>query len=243
MLKEMRGFVERKNDIQTRIEDMSKAIADSSYVRAVLVADDECEKLNLEERVSYLENLHDHPEVFLVSQNCSSTNSLKWFKACVRSELQVAKSSLKENTGNTSANDILLFRAKSWAYAMLCFLYEPLQLVVNQKILENTALRGLALAIMDDAEDWKDDRLKGEHTIFTLYPETAGKHCLSVLCAILEHDRVSGSSVDFLEHFSLGYNVLRIFCSAAILRCLQFNEKIVHGDGIFDVRHFLKSLS
>jgi hypothetical protein len=224
------------------MEDGCKAVADSSRVRAVLKADDECEKLNVSDRIAYLSSLAEDPSDFLGSENCitRTSKSFEWIKQCADAELQVAKASQNKNI---TFEELILQRARSWAYAMLVFLYEPLQIAVTKEVLESTALRGLALAIMDDAEDARKDAEKGEHTVFTLFPDVAANRCLSILAAILEYQSEPNPMFEFLEKSAIGQGLLSVLCSAAAIRCLQFKDRCTEdAKGIFDVRKFLMAL-
>jgi hypothetical protein len=114
---------------------------------------------------------------------------------------------------------------------------------VNDALIKSTALRGLALAIMDDAEDAKEDKEQGELTIFTEYPLFAADTCMSILANMQEYKEDRHPLFEFMESTTLHCRLLDVFCCAALIRCLQFKYNCIKGEGIFNVRHYLVALS
>ncbi len=240
ILENAKEYLKNKEFIQETFEDGSKIIACSDRVKLTIQADDDVEKLDCEERPEYFKWVRDNCEEYLISKNvvCNDFSTLCW-KKVADAEYHISLFSL--NPFQTSPEDFIFHRARTWAHVMLFYMHDFLHIFITPELIESTALRGLALAIMDDAEDAKEDLEKNEHTVFSVYPEKAVSICSSILNQIEKFHEKPPYIFQFFESL-MGQSVLNVLLSAAALRVKQFSDK-VEEEGIFSVRKYLKSLA
>ena len=230
-----------KEDLQKAMQIGSLAVADSSRVKVVVELDDLLEPLNLLERIEFVEHLVQEPHLFLQENSIAKEPlTVLSFKTYWESELFLIKAS--QHPHKQIAKDYLFHRARSWAASMLFMLKPALHKHCDEKIIESTALRGLCLAIMDDAEDAQEDIEKKEHSIFTVYPEHAKHMSKNALHYVQDFNESGNGNTMFSEIETLmKYKILDVLAAASYKSLSEFQvpEKT---PSIFHVRKFLSYL-
>jgi hypothetical protein len=225
------------NELQNAMQLGSLTLADPRRVELVVDLDNALEPMSAKNRVQFVEHIVQEPEL-LLTENRIATDSFTVlsFKSYWVSELFLMRASL--NPYLTQPDDYLFHRARSWAASMLFMLKPSVHSTINKGLMESTALRGLCLAIMDDADDAEKDSENQEHTIFTVYPEHAKLMCENILVKIEQYQENTGIFSD-IEMLLGKYRILPCLAGAALISLKEFQHK-EKSKPVFHVRNFLQ---
>lgn len=223
--------------LQTAMQLGSLAVADSKRAKLVVDLDNALEPMDANNRVIFVEHIVKEPELFLKENNVAIDDfSVQSFQCYWNSELFLMRASLAPHL--YKPEEFLFHRGRSWAASMLFMLKPSMHFGINEGLIESTALRGICLAIMDDADDAEEDREKLEHTIFTVYPEHAKLMCENILNEIENY--VETTEMFFnIENLLGKYRILPCLAGAALISLKEFQNK-QKSPPVFHVRKFLQ---
>lgn len=145
----------RKNipALQIRAEELCKLIVDPDHVRTIISVDAMADGKTRQERVDYLQTLK--PEA-----SCAEHRTA--LECILVSERLLAMDGL-------SLDQIVYHRARSFAYSLI-FMLKPSLLpifLLGTASMAYTCQFALAAVMLDDADDYEDDRLADSPTLFT----------------------------------------------------------------------------
>jgi len=227
---------EFSEELQQGMQLGSLTVADPKRVELVVDLDNLLEPMTPLNRVLFVEHIVREPKILLAQNNVETDQfSVQAFSSYWDSELFLMSASLAPYLH--TAEDLLYHRSRSWAASMLFMLKPSVHSKITQGLMESTAIRGICLAIMDDAEDAEEDSANQEHTIFTVFPEHAKFICENLLAKIEQYEE-STSLFSDIEMLLGKYGILKSLAGAALVSLKEF-QKRQKSKPIFHVRKFL----
>lgn len=170
--------------LQTRTEDVCKLLVDADHVKTIVSVDAEADGKSRGDRIAYLQSLNPSPKYTLVHRTA--------LECVLVSELLLAM-------GDLSVEQVVYHRARTFAYSLIFMLKETLMPMLLLAGLAQTCQFALAAVILDDAEDYEEDRRAESPTLFTrATKDEAIKRSLGVL-AHLDGMHTSESVLKFLD--------------------------------------------
>ena len=170
--------------LQTSTEDVCKLLVDPDHVKTIISVDAEADGKTRMDRIAYLQSLTPSPKY---------TSEHRTALECVLvSELLLAM-------GDLSVEHIVYHRARTFAYSLIFILKESLLPLLLLGGLAQTCQFALAAVILDDAEDYEEDRKADSPTLFTRSTKDDAIKLSRAILAHLECMHKSQSVLKFLD--------------------------------------------
>jgi len=168
----------------------ARNIVEPRHMRLIIDSDMNADSICRQDRIALLESW-SAKRMFPDSPNDTYLVALD---RCLESEIFLSK-------GELSIHDVLYYRTRSFVYTMIFVLKEYLLplFLMSKKAIEHACIFALVTVILDDAEDYEEDRTADSPTLFTLYPNDAGviaSHILAFLFTLNDdHSPIEGLSM------------------------------------------------
>lgn len=203
----------------------ARRIVEPRHMQLIIESDMNADSIQRAERILLLESW-SAKKMF---PDCPSQLYSIALDRCLDSEIILSK-------GDLTIRDVLFHRTRSFVYTMIFVLKEYLlpMFLMSHAALEHTCIFALVAVLLDDAEDFGEDKAADSPTLFTLYPLEAGHLALQILAHLstLEDDFSSIEGMLSTKPFML----LAIYQVRAFMG-LELSRKSV------DTRAFLKMLA
>lgn len=185
-----RGFMEAARAAAHDVEFKDRVVASfralpfvsPKAIQLVLRYDHAADTVALPERLALLQHWQQNADSIAQTAELGlSSTQLDYFCAMVDSELELAR-----RGQDMRLPEVMYYRARSFAYTMLCVMTPELCPLMGTVGLEYTCDFAIASVILDDADDAEEDRAAQSATIFSSaqHKEAAVFYALNMIAAL-----------------------------------------------------------